>query len=138
MKEASFQCLLKIYFDNEYDLNEITKKTGIVPYVAKCYSESGYTKLGEKQFGRWEYYEPAKFNDSMSLNEVLTDFLRPFSEDKLKIIREIVQKNNGLVELVVNIYFHHEWLPEMVFGENVMRVLYGLNANISLNMNEKE
>ena len=138
MKEASFQCILRIYFYNDFDVNQISESTGIKPYIAKRYSESGFTQLGEKKSGCWEYYKPAEYVDSMGLNEVLTDFLRPFSEEKVNIISDIAKRNKGTVWLAVNIYFHHKWLPEMIFEENVMKVLHKLNANIAINMNEEK
>ncbi len=137
IKKSWFQCALKIFFESNFDVSELTEAIGIQPYVAKRFSESGYTKAwNTKQPGRWEYYDPARYLKSMSLEQILADFLRPFSEEKVKIINETAQRYHGKVVLVINIYFYHKCLPDMVFGENNMQVIHGLNANIEININE--
>ena len=44
MFNPEIQCGLKIYFNNNYDVNEITKVLGVKPTCAANYADAGYTK----------------------------------------------------------------------------------------------
>jgi len=139
MKEPEFQCNLRIFFDNDFNVNEITQKLRITPHIAKRFSESGYTrKANIKQPGSWWYFFPSQkdYKPSWSVQDILREFFRPFSKEKVNELSKIIQANNGKVSLSINIYFKHGKLPEMCLDGEVMQIIHDLNADIYINMNE--
>jgi hypothetical protein len=137
MKEPEIQCSLRVYFDNDYDVCEITEKIGIKPHIAIRYSDAGYTQISSiKRSGVWEYYVPKQYKSAWSIQEVLQEFLQPFTADRVKDLCEIVKSNNGKTILGISIFFEHDNLPEMIFDDDVMEIIHNLNASIHINMNE--
>ena len=60
MKEPEFQCILKIEFENNFDLDEITKVLDVKPHYCISYEKSGYTKISkDKLSGAWWYAYPS-------------------------------------------------------------------------------
>lgn len=138
-KQACFQIVLKIYFDNDYDVNEITKILNLKPSYCLCYSETGYTRKSNiKQSGCWMYSFPSQtdYVDGMVIQDVLDKFFEPFDNQKVQRLKKIIDENKGEIKLGVNIYFYHERVPELCFNGLPMRILNYLDADIEINMNE--
>ena len=138
-KQSEFQLILKINFDNDFDVNEITKVLNLKPSYCMPYSKAGYTRTtNEKQPGTWWYSYPSstKYEHGMIIQDVLDNFFEPFDSRKVQELKKIVDKNGGEIKLGVNIYFYHERVPELCFNGKAMRILNYLNADIEINMNE--
>ena len=139
MKEPEFQCILKIEFENNFDLDEITKVLDVKPHYCISYEKSGYTKISkDKLSGAWWYAYPSLYDykTSWSVNQMLKNLFSCFSEEKFYALKEIVKKQNGKIVLTINIYFYHDSLPELCFNGEVMRIINNLDADIEININE--
>ena len=138
-KQSEFQIILKVYFDNDFNVNEITEVLDLKPSHCIPYSKSGYTRIShKKQSGAWwySYPSPTKFVGGMVVQDVLDKFFEPFDKGKIQALKNIVDKNSGEIKLCINIYFYHERVPELCFSGRAMRILNYLNADIEINMNE--
>lgn len=138
-KQSEFQIIMKIYFNNDFDVDKITELLNLKPSYCTPYSKSGYTrKSNQKQLGAWwySYPSPTEFEKEMVLQNVLDKFFEPFDKGKIQILKKIVEENSGEIKLGINIYFYHERVPELCFGGQAMRILNYLNADIEINMNE--
>lgn len=139
-RRADFQIFLKIYFDKDFNVDEITAATGLQPCLCERYSMSGYTKVSDiKQDGAWWYSfpSPTAFLKATSVQEVLDEFFQPFDKEKTERLRKIVRENGGKVRLTVNIWFFRGFVPELCFDGQPMRILNSLDAGIDINMNEE-
>jgi len=139
MKKPEFQCILKLCFDNDYDIDGITEVLGIIPQHTIRYSKSGNTKTTNiKRSGSWWYYFPSEleYKSGWCIQEVLEELFAPFTKEKVKKLKEVVQLNNGKVILSVNIYFQNDYLPEICIDGEVMRIIHDLDADIHININK--
>lgn len=137
MIQPEIQCGFKIYFNNDYDINEITKVLGINPTHSATYSDSGYTcKTKVKRAGFWWYIIPGgrDYKPCWKVDEILTELFAPFSMQQIKWLNKTRKAHNGKISIDINIFVKDDF-PELCFDGKNMRIINELDADINLNLN---
>lgn len=139
MFNPEIQCGLKIYFNNNYDVNEITNVLGVKPNCAANYADAGYTKKTDlKCSGYWWYIIPGskEYKECWNINDILTELFSLFSKEKIKWLKECVKAHNGEIAIDINIFVGNDF-PELCFYGQNMRIINDLDADINLNVNRE-
>ena len=140
MKQPEIQCALKIYFENDYDVNEITKILGVKPTNSANYLDAGYTRTTNiKRAGYWWYIIPScrDYQSCWKLSEILTELFMPFSEQQLEWLKEIKKRHDGKIVIDINVFVKNDF-PEMCLDGKNMRIIHDLEADVNLNLNRDE
>ena len=135
-----FQLVLKIEFDGEINVEYISDILKMKPTLCQTYHEAGYTKIShEKLPAAWwySYPSPFEFQPGWKLNEQIEEFFQRFPSDGLILLSDFVKQNHGSIALTINIYFNNGHVPEMCIYGRAKDLLYRLNADILINMNEE-
>lgn len=139
MFKPEIQCGLKIYFNNNYDVNEITNVLGVKPTSAVNYDDAGYTKKTSlKCSGYWWYMIPGSmdYKEYWNVDDVLTELFSFFSKEKIKWLKECLQEHDGEISIDMNIFVEDDF-PELCFYGQNMRIINDLGADINLNINRE-
>lgn len=137
MTQPEIQCGLKIFFENSYDVNQITKALGVNPTHSANYLDSGYTRVtNEKLPGYWWYFIPnaKEYKSVWSLDEILTELFAPFSTQQIDWLKEVKETHNAEISININMFVNNDF-PEMCFTGKNMHIIHELGADINLNLN---
>ena len=123
---------MHMVFDNDFDVNEITKMIGIEPTDCKCRCETRVSPLTNKQIdGYWTIR--SRVVDEWDLKVVLDDLISLFA-DKLLEIKAICDNDGGEVIFDIVPSFCPNNTPAIYFDRDFLDVVHYLNATIQIDM----
>jgi len=123
---------MHLVFDNDFDVNEITRLIKIEPSECKCRWETRISPLTNKQNeGFWTL--KSKEKSEWDLKIILEDLLIMFKH-KLKEIKDICDEQNGSVIFDIIPSFTPENKPALYFERDFLDIVDYLNATIQIDM----
>lgn len=123
---------MHLVFDNDFDVNEITKKIGINPTECKKRCETKVSPLTNKQIeGYWTL--KSRVLNEWDIKVVLDDLVSSFA-DKLSEIKGICDTNGGEVVFDIVPSFSPDNTPAIYFDRDFLDVVHYLNATIQIDM----
>jgi hypothetical protein len=131
-KKCTIYAEMHLVFDNDFDVNEISKILGIEPTECKCRWETRKSPLTNKQIeGFWTI--KSKEMDEWDIKVILNDLLSLFSH-KITEIKEICEKNDGTVLFDIVPSFSHDLTPALYFDREFLDIVHFLNATVQIDM----
>jgi len=123
---------LDLIFDNDFDVNEITRKTGMNPTDCKNRSETRFNPLTNKNNeGYWTLQ--SRVHNEYDVKIVIDEFI-PLFVDHLSEIKAICDTNNGEVKFSIVPSFSSNKTPAIYFERDFLDIVHYLNASIEIDM----
>lgn len=126
---------MHLLFENDFDVNEITRQTGIMPTECKRREETRVNPITkQKNAGYWTLAskECEGYDVAVAINDLLALFVKKMSE-----IKKICEENGGEVifDIVTDFSAYDE--PAICFDKEFLKIVNFLSAEIQIDMNAK-
>ncbi len=121
-----------LYFDNEYDVYQITEILGIHPTSCKRRSETRKNPLsGEKNEGYWTF--ATEYVETLDLQDVVNEMIKNIIP-RIALIKDILKINEGKTSFCFVPKIENEEIPAMYFERGFLTVVEELEATIELDL----
>lgn len=132
VKRCSIYAEMHLVFDNDFDVNEVTKVLEIEPTECKCRWETRISPLTDKQIEGFWTLKSREMNER-DLKVILDSFVSKFS-NKLTEIKDICDKNDGNIIFDIIPSFSPNCKPALYFESEFLDIVNYLNASIQIDM----
>ena len=123
---------MHLVFDSDFDVYSITHKLGLEPTDCKLRNETTISPLTNKQIeGYWNIKTEEK--EEADLKIILDDLLG-IIKDKIKLIKEICDENDGIVIFDIVSFFDATNKPALYFERDFLDIVDYLNATIDIDI----
>lgn len=123
---------MHLVFDSDFDVYSITHKLGLEPTDCKLRKETTISPLTNKQIeGYWNIKTEEK--EEADLKIILDDLLG-IIKDKIKLIKEICDENDGIVIFDIVSFFDATNKPALYFERDFLDIVDYLNATIDIDI----
>lgn len=121
-----------LVFDNDFDVTEITKRTGIIPHECKNRIENRCSPLTNKAIEAYWTVNSSVYEDfsaTMALNDIVERIAPQISN-----MVDICHKYNGEAVFCIVTSFETDDMPALFFDRPFLDVVHTLNATIQMDM----
>lgn len=123
---------MHLVFDNDFDVNEVTKILNLNPTECKCRWETRKSSLTGKHLEGFWTLKSREMNE-WDLKIVLNDFISMFY-NKLSDIKYICETYDGAVIFDIVPSFISDCAPSLYFDRDFLDIVDLLNATIQIDM----
>lgn len=123
---------MHLVFDNDFDVNMITKFIGIEPSVCMNRKQTTINPLTKQNNVAFWTIRSKSFNE-YDAKYAIEDLVLSI-ECKISLIKEICEKNNGNVIFTIVPLFYYQNKPAIYFERNFLKIVNELNAEIEVDM----
>jgi hypothetical protein len=130
--EMEMYAEMHLVFENDFNVNDITRKIGVIPTECKNSYETRVSPITKKQCEGYWTLKSKVFNKG-DLKVVLGDLISLIA-DKLPVIKDICDTNGGEVVFDIVPSFCNDDTPAIYFDRDFLDIVHYLNATIQIDM----